>query len=162
MEKNVKEIGNFSRKTKINIFVSIFIIFILIAVFTSIRQITSIIKNREQLFELQQQLNWDRQENIKLLAQEKSLYSDEAVEAEARKQFNMAKGSETNYFVEIVDDGVQSANGNNAQQNSAQDSAVPQSAGSTDDNAVLIEGVYKQADLWENLKIFYENELRQN
>ena len=74
MEKNVKVIGGLSRKTKINIFLVVFIVFLLVMVFSSINQITNLINNREKLFELEQKLNWDRQNNIKLLAQEKSLY----------------------------------------------------------------------------------------
>ena len=72
MEKNVKEIGGLSRKTKINIFIAIFIVFLLVMVFSSINQISTIIKNRGKLFELEQKLNWDRQYNIRLLAEEKS------------------------------------------------------------------------------------------
>jgi hypothetical protein len=69
----------------------------------------------------------------------------------------MTKGSEINYFVEVVGDDVQPAGGNNAQESTAL-----QSAGSANDNAVFTEGVYKQSDLWGNLKIFYDNEIRQN
>lgn len=161
MEKNVKEIGNLPRKTKINIFVAIFVIFILIAIFTSIKQISTIINNREQLFELQQKLNWERQENIKLLAQEKGLYSDDAVETEARKQFNMTRGSEVNFFVEIVNESQESADTGNAELSTKLEDTRIQSGGISE-TAATPSGVYKQSDLWENLKIFYDNEIREN
>jgi cell division protein FtsL len=153
MGKNVKEIGGLSRKTKINIFIAIFIVFLLVMVLSSINQITNIIKNREKLFELEQKLNWDRQNNIKLLAQEKSLYKKETIESEARKQFNMTKGVETNYFVEIVDDlksGPSLSDGNT------------QSADNGNSLGDLPEGAYSDSALWENLKIFYDSEIRQN
>ncbi len=147
MEKNVKFIGGLSRKSKINIFVAIFLIFILISVFTSINQISKIIRNREQISELEQQLNQERQKNIELLAEEKSLYEDEAIELEARKQFNMTKGEETNYFVDIdnTDEGISSDN----------QTVSGYSSG--------FEGsVYQKSDLWENLRIFYNSEIRQH
>jgi cell division protein FtsL len=153
MEKNVKEIGGLSRKTKINIFIVIFIVFLIVMILSSINQITNIIKNREKLFELEQKLNWDRQNNIKLLAQEKSLYKKETIESEARKQFNMTKGFETNYFVEIVDD---LKNGPGISDGSIQNTDSGSSGGS------LPNGAYSDSALWENLKIFYDSEIRQN
>jgi cell division protein FtsL len=153
MEKNVKEIGGLSRKTKINIFIVIFIVFLLAMVLSSINQITNIIKNREELFELEQKLNWDRQNNIKLLAQEKSLYKKETIESEARKQFNMTKGIETNYFVEIVDD-LKSGTGISDESIQNTDGGISQEN--------LPNGVYSDSGLWENLKIFYDSEIRQN
>ena len=153
MEKNVKEIGGLSRKTKINIFVAIFIVFILVIVFSSINQITNIIQGRGKLFQLEQELNWSRQNNIKMLAQEKSLYGKEAIESEARKQFNMTKGLETNYFVEIVDD---LKNGAGLSGSGAQNT---ESAGSKEN---LPNRAYSDSALWENLKIFYDSEIRQN
>jgi cell division protein FtsB len=153
MEKNVKEIGGLSRKAKINTFIAVFIVFLLVIVLSSIKQITGIIKNREKLFELEQKLNWDRQNNIKLLAQEKSLYKKETIESEARKQFNMTKGLETNYFVEIVDD-IKSGQG-------VSDGSI-QSTDSGGSSENLPNGVYSDSALWENLKIFYDSEIRQN
>jgi cell division protein FtsB len=153
MEKNVKEIGGLSRKTKINIFIAVFIVFLLAIVLSSIKQVTNIINNREKLFELEQKLNWDRQNNIKLLAQEKSLYKKEAIESEARKQFNMTKGLETNYFVEIVDD---LKSGASISGDSIQNTASGSSVGN------LPNGVYSDSALWENLKVFYDSEIRQN
>jgi len=153
MEKNVKEIGGLSRKTKINIFIAVFIVFLLVIVLSSIKQITNIIRNREKLFELEQKLNWDRQNNIKLLAQEKSLYKKETIESEARKQFNMTKGLETNYFVEIVDD---LKNGQDISDVSKQNTESETFPGN------LPNGVYSDSALWENIKIFYDSEIRQN
>jgi len=153
MEKNVKEIGGLSRKTKINIFIIVFIVFLLAMVFSSINQISNIIKNREKLFELEQKLNWDRQNNIKLLAQEKSLYKKETIESEARKQFNMTKGSETNYFVEIADD-IKSGTG-------ISDGSI-ENTDSESSKGKLPNTVYGDSALWENLKIFYDSEIRQN
>ena len=153
MEKNVKEIGGLSRKTKINIFVAIFIVFILVMVFSSISQITNIIQSRGKLFELEQELDSNRQNNIKLLAQEKSLYGKEAIESEARKQFNMIKGFETNYFVEIVED-LKSGSAL-----SGTDEKNTENAGS---KQTLQERAYSDAALWDNLKIFYDIEIRQN
>ena len=153
MEKNVKEIGGLSRKAKINIFIAVFIVFLLVIVLSSIKQITNIIRSREKLFELEQKLNWDRQNNIKLLAQEKSLYKKETIESEARKQFNMTKGLETNYFVEIVDD---LKNGPDISDVSKQNTESETSPGN------LPNSVYSDSALWENIKIFYDSEISQN
>ena len=161
MEKNIKEIGSLSRKTKINIFVTIFITFVLIAVFTSINQISTIIKNREQLFELQQQLNWERKQNIKLLAEEKRLYSDEAIELEARNQFNMTKASEVNHFVEIVDEETNAASADNIEPDEYEDNSAIM-PGDLTGTTISGTGVYRASDLWENLKIFYDSEIRDN
>jgi cell division protein FtsB len=147
MDKNVKFIGSLSRKTKINIFVSIFLIFILISVFTSISQISRIIRNREKITELENQLNWERQRNIGLLAEEKSLYEEEAIELEARRQFNMTKGEEINHFVEIEE-----PSGDISSEN----------MGSSDFGPGLSDSVYQDGELWENLRIFYNSEVRQD
>ncbi len=153
MEKNVKEIGGLSRKTKINIFITVFIVFLLVMVFSSVNQTTNIIKSRAKLFELEQKLNWDRLSNIKLLAEEKSLYGKEAIESEARKQFNMTKGFETNYFVEIVND---IKNGADVSGGGMQN---PESMASGEN---LPNKTYSNSGLWENIKIFYDSEIRQN
>jgi cell division protein FtsB len=141
MEKNIKVVGGLSRKAKINIFVAIFILFILIAIFSSINQISSIIKKQENLIDLEGELNYSRNNNIKLFAEEKSLYNDQVIEQEARNQFNMTKGSETNFFVQIGNENavVQSENGNNANVSSE---------------------IYSNSNLWENIKIFYDKELK--
>ena len=141
MEKNIKVIGGLSRKAKINIFVAIFIIFILVAIFSSINQVSSIIKKQGKLIELEEELNYSRNNNIKLLAEEKSLYRDEVIEQEARNQFNMTKGSETNFFVQI---------GN--------ENAAEQSTNGTE--TITGSEVYSNSNLWENIKIFYDKELK--
>ena len=147
MDKNVKFIGGLSRKTKINIFIAIFLIFILISVLTSINQISKIIRNQEKITELEQQLNWERQKNIGLLAEEKSLYEEEVIEFEARKQFNMTKGEETNYFVEIDVTGEDISSGSNEYPDYGQG---------------FSGSFYQQGELWENLRIFYNSEVRQD
>jgi cell division protein FtsB len=141
MEKNIKVVGGLSRKAKINIFVAIFMLFILIAIFSSINQISSIIKKQEKLIELEEELNYSRNNNIKLLAEEKSLYKDEVIEQEARNQFNMTKGSETNFFVQIENE-----------------NATEQSANGTETK--ISSEVYSNSNLWENIKIFYDKELK--
>ncbi len=141
MEKNLKVVGGLSRKAKINIFVAIFILFILVAIFSSINQISSIIKKQEKLIELEEELNYSRNSNIKLLAEEKSLYKDEVIEQEARNQFNMTKGSETNFFVQI-------GNENAAEQ------------GTNGTETITGSEVYSNSNLWENIKIFYDKELK--
>ncbi|MBM3707793.1 MAG: hypothetical protein FJW61_01845 [Actinobacteria bacterium] len=151
MDKDLKVIGGLSRKTKINIFIAVFLVFILISILSSINQISSIIKKREKVLELEEKLNWERSNSIKLLAEEKSLYSEEAIENEARKQFNMVKGGETNYFVEIVDD--ESLTYDFDSEKSQEEDAEYQVFNF--DNKV-----YKESDLWGNLKIFYSSEIK--
>jgi len=147
MNKKVKFIGGLSRKTKINIFIAVFLIFILISVFASINQFSRIVRNREKIVELEQQLNWERKKNIELLAEEKSLYEEEAIEIEARKQFNMTKGEETNYFVEIEEE---SKDENSTFQETPEHKPDSYSYGAS----------YQNADLWEKIKIFYNNEIK--
>ena len=138
MEKNIKVIGGLSRKAKINIFIAVFIVFILLSVFSSLNQISNIIKKRENLIVLEEQLNSSRNNNIKLLAEEKSLYQDEAIELEARKQFNMTKGNETNYFVQIEEEQIKEDQ--------------PQS---------LLGNVYSDSNLWGNIAILYNREIKE-
>jgi cell division protein FtsB len=152
MDKNVKELGGLSRKAKVNIFIAVFIAFIVIAVFSSIRQISSIVANRERILELEQKLNYYRQENIKLLAEEKSLYDEQAIEAEARKQFNMTKGEETNYFVELT--GQDESSGSSS-------TGSTESETSSGFSAQYTNKVYVESDLWQNIKILYENEIKE-
>lgn len=133
MNKNIKIIGGLSRKAKINILIAIFFLFIIIAVFTSINQIRDIVEKREKLIELEEKLNWSRNENIELLAQEKSLYQDETIEIEAREQFNMISGDETIMTVSIEEDSEP-----------VNDSPDKE---------------YTDSDLWENIKIFYNKEI---
>jgi len=143
MRKNIKVIGGLSRKAKINIFVAIFLVFIVITIFFSVNQIISIIEKREKIVELEEKLSWIRNNNIEILALEKSLYNDDTIEMEARKQFNMAYGSETNLFVVIEDEEEINQINLNGSNGSKKD-------------------VYSNTNLWENIKIFYNKEINNN
>ncbi|MDD3818477.1 MAG: septum formation initiator family protein [Actinomycetota bacterium] len=143
MSNNVKIVSRLSRKTKINIIIVLFLIFIIVVVLTSINQIKDIIEKKEKVAELEEKLNWYRNENIRLLALEKSLYEEEAIELEARKQFNMTSGDELNVSVLVKDD--PSAEGSE------------NSTGSSSEKET-----YSDSDLWGNLKIFYNNEIKEN
>jgi len=141
MDDNIKIVSRISRKAKINISIAVFLIFIVIIILTSINQVKSIVEKREKIIELEERLNWERNENINSLALEKSLYGEEAIELEARKQFNMTAGDETNFSVVIKDD--------ESEQNFKNDS-----------NPVSGNDIYSKSALWENMKIFYNNEIR--
>ena len=138
MEKNIRVVGGLSKKAKINIFIAVFIIFILLSIFSSLNQISNIIKKRENLIVLEEKLNSSRNNNIKLLAEEKSLYQDEAIELEARKQFNMTKGFETNYFVQIEEEQIKE-----------------------DQSQSLLGNVYSDSNLWGNIAILYNREIKE-
>ncbi|GAG68519.1 unnamed protein product, partial [marine sediment metagenome] len=71
---------------------------------------------------------------------EKSLYGEEAIELEARKQFNMTAGDETNFSVVLKDD-------------------KPEQDFENSNRSVSDDNVYSNADLWENIKIFYNEEI---
>ena len=142
MDDKIKIVSRLSRKAKINILIVIFLVFIAITVLTSINQIKDIVERREKLIELEERLNWYRNENIKLLALEKSLYDEETIELEARKQFNMTTDDETNVSV-VVEDNIQENNSKNSSSSSN-------------------EKAYSEYDLWENIKIFYNNEIKNN
>lgn len=143
MNDDIKIVSRLSRKAKINIIVAIVLLFILITVLTSINQIKNIVEKREKIIELEEELDWHRNENIELLALVKSLYGEEAIELEAREQFNMTVGDETNMSVVIEESedvqGIQ-------------------------DGSYLVSDrdVYSNSDLWENIKIFYNQEIRRN
>ncbi|MDD5622581.1 MAG: cell division protein FtsL [Actinomycetota bacterium] len=141
MDDNIKIVSRLSRKAKINITIVIFLIFIVLTVLVSINQVRIIVENREKLIELGEKLNWYRNQNIDLLALEKSLYGDDALELEARKQFNMTTGDETNVSVVVRDEKADSE---------VEDSSSASSA----------KEVYSSADLWGNIKIFYNNEIK--
>lgn len=143
MDDNIKIVSRFSRKAKINISIAIFLIFIVIIVLTSINQVKNIVEKREKIVELEEKLNWHRNENINLLALEKSLYGEEAIELEARKQFNMTAGDETNFSVVLKDDESEQNYKNDGTQASGDD-------------------IYSNTDLWENIKIFYNEEIKSN
>jgi cell division protein FtsB len=143
MDDDIKIVSRLSRKAKINIIVVIVLLFILITILTSINQIKNIVEKREKIIELEEELDWHRNENIALLALVKSLYGEEAIRLEAREQFNMTAGDETNMTVVIEEsgDGQDLENGS---------------------YSVSDQDVYSNSDLWENIKIFYNREVRRN
>ena len=135
MNDDIKIVSRLSRKAKINIIITIVLLFIIITALTSINQIKGIIENREEIIELEERLNWYRNENIQSLAFVKSLYGEEAMEIEARKQFNMTTGDETNLTVVLEENDYEQS---------------------------FEESNYSNSDLWENIKIFYNNEIKSN
>ena len=141
MDNNIKIVSRLSRKAKINISIVIFLIFIVITILVSINQIRIIVENREKVIELEEKLNWYRNQNIDLLALEKSLYGEEALELEARKQFNMTTGDEINVSVVVKDEETGSEAENNSE-------------------SAFTEKVYSSSDLWGNIKTFYDNEIK--
>ncbi len=143
MDDDIKIVSRLSRKAKINIIVTIILLFIVITILASINQIKAIVEKREEIIQLEEKLNWHRNENIGLLALVKSLYGTEAIELEAREQFNMTSGDETNLAVIMEEDGYgqdfESSNYSMSDQN-----------------------VYSNSNLWENIKIFYNSEIKSN
>jgi len=135
MAEKYKVIGGLSRKAKFNTTIVIILLFIIIVVFASINQVKQIVEKRKEIAELEEKLAWQRNENIGLLATEKTLYEDEGIELEARKQFNMAYEGEENISV-FMDD-------------------------NTSTSSVIDTGnkEYSQNDLWGNIKLFYEQEI---
>jgi len=136
MANKFKVIGGLSRKARLNITIVIILLFIIIIVFTSINQVKQIIEKRKEITELEEKLSWHRNENIELLALEKSLYSQEGIELEARKQFNMVNEDEKN--ITVVLDGEENEIGVGAE--AKQD--------------------YSDNDLWGNIEIFYNQEIK--
>ncbi len=134
MSNKIKFISTLSRKAKINILAVMVLLFISATVFLSINQITTLLEKREKVVELEERLAWVRNENIKLLADEKSLYTDEGIQREARSQFNMTLGDERNYFLLI--------------QQTSQDSQER-------------KHTYQPSNLWENIKVFYHQEIKE-
>jgi len=140
MNKNSEVISSISRKNKLNIIVVVFILFVIISILVSINPIVTMISKRNQITTLESKLNTIRQENIKLLAIEKSLYDDEAIKKEALRQFNVSESDNIiMYKVNEVDklkrDDNLSLAGNNE------------------------TAVYSNNNLWENLKILYYKEI---
>jgi len=137
MSKKIKVIDNLSRRAKVNIVVGFFLIFLIVVAFSSINLIRDIVDNRQKITELEEQLSWTRNNNIKMLAEEKKLYDEDYIKLEAKKQFNMTENGETSYFVHI-----------NEIENEAPTITEEE-----------IDLSYKDAALWENIKIFYNYEL---
>jgi len=143
MDDDIKIVSRLSRKAKINIIVTIVLLFILITILSSINQIKSIVEKREKIIELEEELDWHRNENIELLALVKSLYGEEAIKLEAREQFNMTSGDETNMTVVMEE----SENGQDFEDSSY---------------SMSDQDVYSNSDLWDNIKIFYDQEIKRN
>ncbi|MFO7928895.1 MAG: septum formation initiator family protein [Candidatus Humimicrobiaceae bacterium] len=133
MKKRVKVISSLSRKAKFNILAIMFLVFIASTVFFSLNQIKDIVGKKEKIVELEEKLSYVRNENIRLLAEEKILYTPEGIREEARKQFNMASSNEENYFINTTDEESKDIN-----------------------NEVV---VYSNTNLWQNIKLFYNNEI---
>jgi cell division protein FtsB len=133
MSQKYKVIGGLSRKAKFNTTMAIVLLFIIIIVFASINQVKQIVEKRKEIEELEEKLTWHRSENIRLLAAEKTLYLDEGIEIEARKQFNMSYEGEENIYV-VIDD-------------------------SHTDTTETGDMEYSRNDLWGNIKLFYEQEI---
>lgn len=136
MANKFKVIGGLSRKARFNITIVIILLFVIIIVFASINQVKQIIEKRREITELEEKLSWHRNENIELLALEKSLYEQEGIELEARKQFNMVHEGEKN--IVIVLDGETNEMGVGAE--TKQD--------------------YSSNDLWGNINVFYKQEIK--
>ena len=137
MENKFKVIGGLSRKAKFNIAIAVTLLFMIITVFASIGQVKQIIEKREGITELEEKLSYYRNENIELLALEKSLYNEEGIELEARKQFNMTSGDEKNISVILINDQTD-----------------------TPQEDIYNEESYGNNDLWGNIKIFYNEEIK--
>jgi len=135
MAEKFKVIGGLSKKAKFNTTVAITLLFVIIIVFSSVSQIKQIVDKRKEIAELNEKLDWQRSENIELLATEKGLYEDEGIELEAREQFNMSYEGEQNLSV-VIEEGA------------AADSSY-------NDN----DSEYSQNDLWGNIKLFYDQEI---
>jgi len=136
MANKFKVIGGLSRKARFNITVVIILIFLAVAVFASIDQIKKIIEKRKEITELEEKLSWHRNENIELLALEKSLYDQEGIELEARKQFNMTYEDEKN--ISVVLDREENEIG----------------------TEVEAKKGYSSNNLWENIGVFYNQEIK--
>jgi len=141
MARNTKVISNISRKAKLNIISIVFILFIIICIFCSINPIISMISKRNNITQLQEQLNEVRSQNIDLLAMEKSLYEEEYIEMEALKQFGYTDNQEKIvYQVNEID-------------------KLQRPDESSIDTVSQDNAVYSNNNLWENIKILYYKEI---
>jgi len=136
MANKFKVIGGLSRKARFNITIVVIILFLVVAVFASINQIKKIIEKRKEITELEERLSWHRNENIELLALEKSLYDQEGIELEARKQFNMTYEDEKNISVVLDREENEIRTGAEAKQD------------------------YSSNNLWGNIGVFYNQEIK--
>ncbi len=136
MANKFKVIGGLYRKARFNITIVIILLFIIIIVFASINQGKQIIEKRKEITELEEKLSWHRNENIELLALEKSLYDQEGIELEARKQFNMVHEGEKNIAIVLDSEANEMGTGTETKQD------------------------YSSNDLWGNIDVFYKQEIK--
>ena len=136
MTNKFKVIGGLSRKARFNITIVIILLFIIIIVFASINQVKQIIEKRKEIAGLEEKLSWHRNENIELLALEKSLYDQEGIELEARKQFNMVHEGEKNIVIVLDSEANEMGAGAEIKQD------------------------YSSNDFWGNINIFYSQEIK--
>ncbi|MDD3520457.1 MAG: septum formation initiator family protein [Actinomycetota bacterium] len=141
MARNTKVISSISRKAKINIISIVFILFIIICILSSINPIISMFSKRNNIAELEAELNEIRSNNIELLALEKSLYEEEYIEMEALKQFGYTR-SENKIIYQVNE--IDKLERVNEQENS---------------NIVTDNAVYSNNNLWENIRILYYKEI---
>lgn len=139
MSKKIKVIDNLSKKAKVNILIGFFLIFLVVVAFSSINLITDIVDKRQKITELEEKLSWTRNNNIKLLAEEKKLYDEDYIKLEAKKQFNITEEGETSYFVHIDESTTDELTDEN--------------------NTKDVDISYQDAALWENIKLFYDHKL---
>ena len=141
MRKSTKVIGSISRRAKFNILSVLLLIFIAVAIITSVNPLFDIINSTKKIDQLESKLNWTREENIKLLAMEKELYGEPAVQKEALKQFNIVGPKDKVVF-----------------------SVEEQSIDLLKDKAIDLEEttVYSNNDLWQNMRIFYNKEFKED
>jgi cell division protein FtsL len=135
MTNKFKVINGLSRKARFNITIIVILLFIIITIFASVNQVKQMIEKRKEIAELEEELTWRRNENIKLLALEKSLYEDAGVEQEAREQFNLAYEEEKNISIILGDD---------------------EGGAQFDDEK---KENYSRNDLWGNIRLFYNQDI---
>lgn len=138
MANKFKVVGGLSKKARFNITIVIALLFLVVTIFASIGQIKKIIERRKEIAELEERLSWYRNENIELLALEKSLYDQDGIELEARKQFNMTYEDEDN--ISVISD--KEADMTDIESESLQD--------------------YSNNDLWGNIGILYNQQIKDN
>jgi cell division protein FtsL len=135
MTSKFKVINGLSRKARFNITIIAVLLFVIITIFASVNQVKQMVEKRREIDELEEELTWRRNENIKLLALEKSLYEDTGIELEARQQFNMAYEEEENISIILGEDEVREQFDEERKEN------------------------YSRNDLWGNIRLFYNQEI---
>jgi cell division protein FtsB len=141
MRKSTKVIGSISRRAKFNILSVLLLIFTAVAIITSVNPLFDIINSTKKIDQLESKLNWTREENIKLLALEKELYGESAVQKEALKQFNIVDPKDKIVF-SVEEESIELLKG----------------------KAIDLEEttVYANNDLWQNMRIFYNKEFKED